>query len=163
MSPHQGEIGVACRQRQAPTRHHNNDVRPDFILTCGEVPVEWSSILVVGEHQSTGSNPSVSFAQLASYAEQIFIAQPFRVFVLGVLTSNTDPDLTFWRFDRCGAIGSEALNYSKSDLNLLTLSAHCFNLTNGRSAHGVPCRQYLMGDEHAYPVGSQIGHHHQDV
>ncbi|KAF8447106.1 hypothetical protein BGX38DRAFT_604610 [Terfezia claveryi] len=132
---------------------HNNDVRPDFILTCGEVPVEWSSILVVGEHQSTGSNPSVSFAQLASYAEQIFIAQPFRVFVFGVITSNTDPDLTFWRFDRCGAIGSEALNYSKSDLNLLTVVSALVSISQMDARHmGFHVDSISWGDEHAYPL-----------
>ncbi|KAF8416027.1 hypothetical protein EV426DRAFT_628212 [Tirmania nivea] len=81
-------------------------------------PPKWNSILVVGEHQSKGSKP---FSQLARYAEQVFIAQPFRTAVLGILTSNISPQLTFWRFDRAGAIGSMELDYQSTTRQLGTI------------------------------------------
>ncbi|KAF8415967.1 hypothetical protein EV426DRAFT_628394 [Tirmania nivea] len=83
-----------CTKDTAPTGARNGELRPDFILAVGDdaksraspwAPT-WNSILVVGEQQSKGSNP---FTQLAGYAEQVFIAQPFRTAVLGILTSNT--------------------------------------------------------------------------
>ncbi|RPB20018.1 hypothetical protein L211DRAFT_852723 [Terfezia boudieri ATCC MYA-4762] len=132
---------------------HNNDIRPDFVLTWGGVPLEWRSILVVGEHQSTGSNASESFTQLASYAEQVFIAQPFRVFVLGILTSNAGPKLTFWRFDRSGAIGSVPLNYSTSNFDLLTVVSALGSISQMNARHmGFHVDSISWGDEHAYPL-----------
>ncbi|RPB23564.1 hypothetical protein L211DRAFT_231908 [Terfezia boudieri ATCC MYA-4762] len=115
-----------CTKDTAPTGTRNGELRPDFILTVGDdaksrespwAPT-WDSILVVGEHQSKGSKP---FTQLAQYAEQIFIAQPFRTAVLGILTSNTGPQLTFWRFDRAGAIGSMELDYQSTSRQLCTI------------------------------------------
>ncbi|RPB19120.1 hypothetical protein L211DRAFT_663635 [Terfezia boudieri ATCC MYA-4762] len=115
-----------CTKDTAPTGSRNGQLRPDFILTVGDdaksresswAPT-WDSILVVGEHQSKGSKP---FTQLAQYAEQIFIAQPFRTAVLGILTSNTGPQLTFWRFDRAGAIGSMELDYQSTSRQLCTI------------------------------------------
>ncbi|KAF8430967.1 hypothetical protein BGX38DRAFT_1277502 [Terfezia claveryi] len=143
-----------CVVKDKPLRGtHNNDVRPDFVLTCGEVPLEWRTILVVGEHQSTGSNASEAFTQLASYAEQVFIAQPFRVFVFGVLTSNAGPRLTFWRFDRSGAIGSETLNYSRSDSDLLTVVTALVSISQMDARHlGFHVDSISWGNEHAYPL-----------
>lgn len=100
---------------------YNNDIRPDFVLTWHGVPLEWRSVLIVGEHESTGSTRTESLTQLATYAEQVFLAQPFRIFVFGLLTSNAGPKLAFWRFDRSGAIGSVQLNYSTSNRDLLTV------------------------------------------
>ncbi|KAF8447109.1 hypothetical protein BGX38DRAFT_604662 [Terfezia claveryi] len=132
---------------------HNNDVRPDFVLICGEVPVKWSSVLVVGEHESRGSNASISFTQLASYAEQVFIAQPFRVFVLGVLTSKVGQKLTFWRFDRSGAFGSVPLDYSSSDFDLLTVVSALVSISQMDARHmGFHVDSISWGDEHAYPL-----------
>ncbi|RPB27293.1 hypothetical protein L211DRAFT_819181 [Terfezia boudieri ATCC MYA-4762] len=132
---------------------YNNDIRPDFVLTWGGVPLEWRSILVVGEHQSMGSNVNESFIQLASYAEQVFIAQPFRVFVFGVLTSNAGPNLTFWRFDRSGAIGSVPLNYSTSNLDLLTVVSALVSISQMNARHmGFHVDSISWGDEHAYPL-----------
>ncbi|KAF8430829.1 hypothetical protein BGX38DRAFT_1263558 [Terfezia claveryi] len=132
---------------------HNNDVRPDFVLTCGEVPLEWRSVLVVGEHRSTGRNSSVSFTQLASYVEQVFIAQPFRVFVFGVLTSNVGQKLTFWRFDRSGAIGSVPLNYSSSHFDLLTVVSALVSISQLDARHmGFHVDTISWGDEYAYPL-----------
>ncbi|KAF8421856.1 hypothetical protein EV426DRAFT_516878, partial [Tirmania nivea] len=116
-------------------------------------PLEWRAILVVGEHQSTGSNISESFTQLASYAEQVFIAQPFRVFVFGVLTSNAGPKLTFWRFDRSGAIGSVPLNYSTSNLDLLTVVSALVSISQMNARHmGFHVDSISWGDEHTYPL-----------
>ncbi|KAF8422941.1 hypothetical protein EV426DRAFT_604459 [Tirmania nivea] len=115
-----------CTKDTAPTGARNGELRPNFILTVDDdtksraspwAPT-WDSILVVGEHQSKGSK---SFTQLAQYAEQIFIAQPFRTAVLGILTSNTGPQLTFWRFDRAGAIGSMELDYQSTSRQLDTI------------------------------------------
>ncbi|RPB23922.1 hypothetical protein L211DRAFT_838378 [Terfezia boudieri ATCC MYA-4762] len=147
-----------CVVKGKPLRGtHNNDIRPDFVLTCGEVdgevPLEWRSVLVVGEHQSTGSNASEAFTQLASYAEQVFIAQPFRIFVFGVLTSNAGPHLTFWRFDRSGAIGSETLNYSRSDSDLLTVVTALVSISQMDARHmGFHVDSISWGDEHTYPL-----------
>ncbi|KAF8419397.1 hypothetical protein BGX38DRAFT_1309570 [Terfezia claveryi] len=143
-----------CVVKDKPLRGtHNNDIRPDFVLTCGEVPLEWRSILIVGEHQSTGSNASEAFTQLASYAEQVFIAQPFRVFVFGILTSNAGPCLTLWRFDRSGAIGSETLNYSRSDSDLLTVVTALVSISQIDARHlGFHVDSISWGDEHAYPL-----------
>ncbi|RPB18422.1 hypothetical protein L211DRAFT_831680 [Terfezia boudieri ATCC MYA-4762] len=115
-----------CTKDTAPTGSRNGELRPDFILMVGDdaksresswAPT-WDSILVVGEHQSKGSKP---FTQLTQYAEQMFIAQPFRTTVLGILTSNTGPQLTFWRFDRAGAIGSMELDYQSTSRQLCTI------------------------------------------
>ncbi|RPB19035.1 hypothetical protein L211DRAFT_871492 [Terfezia boudieri ATCC MYA-4762] len=73
---------------------------------------------VVGEHQSKGSQP---FTQLARYAEQVFIAQPFRTAVLGIITSCSGPQLRFWRFDRAGAIGSMEFDYQSTSSQLRTI------------------------------------------
>ncbi|RPB23921.1 hypothetical protein L211DRAFT_838374 [Terfezia boudieri ATCC MYA-4762] len=147
-----------CVVKDKPLRGtHNNDIRPDFVLTCGEVdgevPLEWRTVLVVGEHKSTGSKINKTFTQLASYAEQVFIAQPFRVFVLGVLTSNVGPKLRFWRFDRSGAISSVPLDYSTSDLDLLTVvrALVSISLMNAQSM-GFHVDSISWGDEHAYPL-----------
>ncbi|KAF8426078.1 hypothetical protein EV426DRAFT_594965 [Tirmania nivea] len=102
----------------SPTGILNGDLRPDFILTTKPDAPTWSSVLVVGEHQSKGSDP---FNQLATYAEQVFIAQPFRVAVLGILTSNSGPRMTFWRFDRAGALGSVELDYLSTARQLSTV------------------------------------------
>ncbi|KAF8422177.1 hypothetical protein EV426DRAFT_643401 [Tirmania nivea] len=132
---------------------HNNDIRPDFVLTWRGEPLEWRAILVVGEHQSKGSNDSESFTQLASYAEQVFIAQPFRVFVFGILTSNAGPKLTFWRFDRSGAIGSVPMNYSTSNLDLLTVVSALVSIPQMNARHmGFHVDSISWGDEHAYPL-----------
>ncbi|RPB23677.1 hypothetical protein L211DRAFT_868539 [Terfezia boudieri ATCC MYA-4762] len=104
----------------ALTGARNGELRPDFILTVGDdtKTPKWNSILVVGKHQSKGSKP---FTQLARYAEQVFIAQPFRTAVLGILTSNISLQLTFWRFDRAGAIGSMELDYQSTSRQLGTI------------------------------------------
>jgi len=96
----------------------NGNLRPDFVLTVQPDAPTWSSVLVVGEHQQKHSNP---LNQLAAYAEQVFIAQPFRNAVLGVLTSNTGPLMTFWRFDRAGALGSLDLDYRSTAYQLNTV------------------------------------------
>ncbi|KAF8439606.1 hypothetical protein BGX38DRAFT_1332251 [Terfezia claveryi] len=95
-------------------------IRPDFILTTELSTTgtyNWGHVLVVGEHESKGSHDH-GLSQLASYAEQVFIAQPFRVAVLGLITSNSSPVVTFWSFDRAGAIGSANLNYRSTGQHL---------------------------------------------
>lgn len=104
-------------------------IRPDFILTYPNHPVAWSSVLLIGEHTS-GKTPTPESlrTKLAQYAEQVFIAQPFRCAVTGIQTSNTGPKCEFWRFDRGGAVGSREIVYSKGEgLRLLvrTLVAAC--------------------------------------
>ncbi|KAF8415971.1 hypothetical protein EV426DRAFT_513669, partial [Tirmania nivea] len=74
----------------------------------------WSNIMVVGEHHSTGKTEETAKLQLASYVEQVFIAQPFRMAIIGILTSNTSTTLTLWRFDRAGVVGSLKLDYSST-------------------------------------------------
>ena len=88
--------------------------RPDFVLTSNSVTPTWSTILVVGEHHSAGKTEESAKLQLASYVEQVFIAQPFRMAVIGILTSNKSTALSLWRFDRAGAVGSLKLNYSST-------------------------------------------------
>ncbi|KAF8455719.1 hypothetical protein BGX38DRAFT_1327825 [Terfezia claveryi] len=153
MSPQQGELEW-CVIKNKPLRGtHSNDIRPDFILTWRGVPLEWRTVLVVGEHQSTGSKINKSFTQLASYAEQVFIAQPFRVFVLGILTSNIGPKLTFWRFDRSGAISSVPLDYSTSDLDLLTVVSALVSISQMIArCMGFHVDSISWGNEHAYPL-----------
>ncbi|RPB18865.1 hypothetical protein L211DRAFT_843186 [Terfezia boudieri ATCC MYA-4762] len=95
-------------------------IRPDFILTTElstTGPYSWGHVLAVGEHESKGSHDH-GLSQLASYAEQVFIAQPFRVAVFGLITSNSSPVVTFWSFDRAGAIGSANLNYRSTGQHL---------------------------------------------
>ncbi|RPB19246.1 hypothetical protein L211DRAFT_871379 [Terfezia boudieri ATCC MYA-4762] len=113
-----------CTKDTAPTGARNGELRPDFILsvdddaTRSSATPTWDSILVVGEHQSKGSQP---FTQLARYAEQVFIAQPFRTAVLGIITSCSGPQLRFWRFDRAGAIGSMEFDYQSTSRQLRTI------------------------------------------
>jgi len=132
---------------------HNNDIRPDFVLTWPGVPLEWRSVLVIGEHESIGSTTRDSFTQLASYAEQVFLAQPFRIFVLGILTSNVGPKLAFWRFDRSGAIGSVPLNYSTSNLDLLTVVSALSSIPQMNARRmGFHVDSISWDDKHAYPL-----------
>ncbi|KAF8422232.1 hypothetical protein EV426DRAFT_606639 [Tirmania nivea] len=99
----------------------NDRRRPDFALAVGG-SFEWRHVLIVGEHQSKGSSVKASFIQLACYVEQVFIAQPFRTAVLGILTSRSGPRFTLWRFDRAGALGSHEVSYSSAaGLQLLIL------------------------------------------
>ncbi|KAF8416571.1 hypothetical protein EV426DRAFT_704409 [Tirmania nivea] len=99
----------------------NDRRRPDFALAAGG-SFDWRHVLIVGEHQSKGSSVKASFIQLACYVEQVFIAQPFRTAVLGILTSRSGPHFTLWRFDRAGALGSHEVTYSSAaGLQLLIL------------------------------------------
>ncbi|RPB20003.1 hypothetical protein L211DRAFT_578135 [Terfezia boudieri ATCC MYA-4762] len=99
-------------------------VRPDFILASPNYPIGWSSVLLVGEHASGKSPTRESLCiKLAQYAEQVFMTQPFRSAVLGIITSNTGPKCEFWRFDRGGAVGSTEIIYDKGKgLKLLVRS-----------------------------------------
>lgn len=84
--------------------------------------IGWRSVLVVGEHLSMGSTPDAGLIQLACYAEQVFIAQPFRQSVLGILTLNkAPPTLSLWRFDRAGGVGSYPLNFGSTRENLASV------------------------------------------
>jgi len=86
-------------------------IRPDFIVTTESSTSErysWEHVLVVGEHESKGSVDH-GLSQLASYAEQVLIAQPFRMAVFGLITGNSSPVVTFWRFDRAGKGGPHYL------------------------------------------------------
>ncbi|KAF8418143.1 hypothetical protein EV426DRAFT_619966 [Tirmania nivea] len=109
-------------------------IRPDFVLTRNPIAPTWSTILVVGEHQSAGKTEETGKLQLASYVEQVFIAQPFRMATIGILTSNTSLFLTLWRFDRAGAVGSLKLNYSStSGIGGLTSVIQClYSLTKSQ-------------------------------
>lgn len=94
-----------------PTGPNNDDRRPDFVLSSG-TKLEWRHILIVGEHESKGKSVHAAFIQLSCYAEQVFMAQPFRMAILGVLTSRKAARIEFWRFDRAGALGSYTIDYS---------------------------------------------------
>ena len=141
-----------AKNKPLPGTYYNG-IRPDFVLTCCGIPLEWRSVLVVGKHQSTGSTVRESFTRLATYAEQVFLAQPFRICVSGVLTSNRGPNLTFWRFDRSGAIGSVPLNYSTSNLDLLTVVSALGSIPY-MNAHnmGFHVDSISWGGENAYPL-----------
>ncbi|KAF8422226.1 hypothetical protein EV426DRAFT_643421 [Tirmania nivea] len=99
-------------------------VRPDFILASPNHPIGWSSVLLVGEHASGKSSTRESLCiKLAQYAEQVFMAQPFRCAVLGIITSNIGLKCEFWRFDRGGAVGSTEIIYDRGKgLKLLVRS-----------------------------------------
>jgi len=84
-------------------------------------PPPWDSVLIVGEHESSGSTIDRRISKLATYAEQVFIAQPFRMGVFAILTSKKSTNVSFWWFDRAGAVGSEELEYGSSQAHLLTL------------------------------------------
>lgn len=103
---------------------HNDRRRPDFALfsfpPATAADFTWRDILIVGEHQSKRTSIKASFMQLSCYAEQVFIAQPFRNAVLGILTMNTNPWFEVWRFDRAGALGSfETTYWTGEGLNTL--------------------------------------------
>lgn len=66
------------------------NIRPDFVMRTGAT-LDWGLVLVVGEHQSAGPFAKGLQAQLASYAEQLFISQPFQTSVWAILTSKTKP------------------------------------------------------------------------
>ncbi|KAF8416568.1 hypothetical protein EV426DRAFT_626246 [Tirmania nivea] len=103
----------------------NGRILPDFVLSAGQ---GWRSVLVVGEHQSGRASPEVGRIQLACYAEQVFIAQPFRNAVWGIWTSKTSPDMVVWRFDRAGGIGvSMDFGSTKKDLRLVVRCLYAFN------------------------------------
>lgn len=86
--------------------HDATGIRPDFILTNESSAAEaytCEHVLVVGEHESKGSLlPEHGLPNLASYAEQVFVAQQSRAAVFGLITSNSSPVITFWRFNRAG-------------------------------------------------------------
>ncbi|RPB18065.1 hypothetical protein L211DRAFT_871918 [Terfezia boudieri ATCC MYA-4762] len=140
---------------------NNNGIKPDFILTCCPGIPTWSSVLVVGEHQSQGSTSSTnksSFTQLACYAEQVFIAQPFRNFVFGILTSNQAPELIFWRFDRGGAIGSLTLNYRSTNLQLLDVVRALYSIPRlSPMALGFHVTSISWTPDHRYPLDAASG------
>jgi len=108
-----GPSWVSCRN-SALQGWGKSQIRPDFVLASNSSAPTWSSVLVVGEHQSAGKSEEAAKLQLASYVEQVFIAQPFRMAIIGILTSNTSTSLRLWRFDRAGAVGSLKLNYSST-------------------------------------------------
>lgn len=93
---------------------HNEVRRPDFCLSTKgtQAGFDWRRIVIIGEHHSKGSSAKEAFIQLGCYAEQVFIAQPFRTAVLGVFTSNKAPGFEVWRFDRAGAFGSYYISYA---------------------------------------------------
>ncbi|RPB20408.1 hypothetical protein L211DRAFT_841744 [Terfezia boudieri ATCC MYA-4762] len=114
----------------------NNDIRrPDFVLSITEDCHAWRDILIVGEHESQRSKNKV-YAQLASYADQVFVAQPFRAAVFGVLTSATRPVVSFWRFDRAGAIRSLDMSYETTDGELKQVVA-CLAILSNAPAHAL--------------------------
>ena len=112
-SASRGLSWVSCRTSALPGLG-KSQIRPDFVLTRNSIAPTWSTILVVGEHRSVGKTEEVAKLQLASYVEQVFIEQPFRMAIIGILTSNSGTSLSLWRFDRAGAVGSLNLNYSST-------------------------------------------------
>ncbi|RPB21748.1 hypothetical protein L211DRAFT_888657, partial [Terfezia boudieri ATCC MYA-4762] len=100
---------VSCRT-SALRSLGKSQIRPDFVLTSNSVVPTWSTIVVVGEHHSVGKTEEAAKLQLASYVEQVFIAQPFRMAIIGILTSNSSTSLRFWRFDRAGAAAEVVLS-----------------------------------------------------
>jgi len=73
----------------------------DFILTSslGTKDIHWSSVLIIGEHICGGSSLNSALEKRSAYVEEVFLAQPFRAAVIGVLTSNNKTTERFWRFD----------------------------------------------------------------
>ena len=83
---------------------------------------------------TAGKTEETAKLQLASYVEQVFIAQPFRIATIGILTSNTSTFLRLWRFDGTGAVGSLGLNYlSTASSGGLTSVVQClYSLTTSQ-------------------------------
>ncbi|KAF8442515.1 hypothetical protein BGX38DRAFT_780685 [Terfezia claveryi] len=125
-----GVSWVSCRTSSL-RGFGKSQIRPDFVLTSNSVVPTWSTILVVGEHHSVGKTEEAAKLQLASYVEQVFIAQPFRMAIIGILTSNSGTLLRLWRFDRAGAVGSLNLNYSStaSSCSLASVVQCLYSLT----------------------------------
>ncbi|RPB19638.1 hypothetical protein L211DRAFT_842443 [Terfezia boudieri ATCC MYA-4762] len=122
-----GFCWVSCRT-SALLGLGNPQIRPDFVLTSNSKTLTWSTVLVVGEHHSTGKSEEATKLQLASYVEQVFIAQPFRMATIGIITSSTSTTLRLWRFDRAGAVGSLRLNYSSSSTGLTSVVQCLYSL-----------------------------------
>ncbi|KAF8415690.1 hypothetical protein EV426DRAFT_629342 [Tirmania nivea] len=152
-------IWVPC-SRSLPGER-NNRARPDFVLALDENPSTggWRTVLVVGEHHSTGSSVDISFLKLAAYAEQVFIAQPFRNFVFGILTSNADTFITFWRFDRAGAVGSLNMNYGSCSTHGpdggLTTVARCLHTLARMSASAIGFHTSSITCKELYPTDAR--------
>jgi len=109
-----GELSWVSFRTSALQGLGKSQIRPDFLLTSNSVAPTWRTILVVGEHQSAGKTEETAKLQLASYVEQVFIEQPFRMSTIGILTSNTSSSLRLWRFDRAGVVGSLKINYAST-------------------------------------------------
>ncbi|EEP83047.1 conserved hypothetical protein [Uncinocarpus reesii 1704] len=82
---------------------------------------EWSEILVPGElkNDRTYDVPSGARLDLARYAREVLSAQDGRRFMLGFTLCG--PLLRVWEFDRCGGIGSEAIDINQDGLQFVTV------------------------------------------
>ncbi|KAF8460990.1 hypothetical protein BDZ91DRAFT_383321 [Kalaharituber pfeilii] len=150
-------VWIATRSKPL-TGARNSRVRPDFVLHCPHSCltdaadcVAWKDVLIVGSHESKGSTVDSSIVQLACYASEVFLAQPFRHFVFGILTSNCRRGIVFWRFDRAGALSSTELDYSIIDLCLLTRCLHAF-LRMPASALGYHTDSIMVEPNGAFPT-----------
>ncbi|KAI5799245.1 hypothetical protein DFH27DRAFT_88565 [Peziza echinospora] len=97
------------------TLHRSNPWDPDSVPDPGVAadPIprhSWRNVLVLGEFKCNSNldcTPDIVL-QLASYARQIFGAQPGRLLVHGFSISHTI--MRCWQFDRSGISISEAIN-----------------------------------------------------
>ncbi|RPB19793.1 hypothetical protein L211DRAFT_842330 [Terfezia boudieri ATCC MYA-4762] len=149
----------------APAGLHNRNLRPDITLTIEEavedalVPPQpsgrnsWRGILVAGEHQSAGSTVQHAQTQLATYAQEVFVAQPFRSSLFGFLSSNKKPSITFWHFDRAGAVCSKVLDYTSSEKDLVTVvrALAAFSSLTPQQ-HGFHTASIEWSQNHVYPL-----------
>ncbi|OAV96308.1 hypothetical protein PTTG_06309 [Puccinia triticina 1-1 BBBD Race 1] len=71
-----------------------------------------SDILVPVKLKTGKQNVSRAAVDLAKYVCEVFKAQPYRSYVVGLTLCGTD--MMLWQFDRCGAIGSESLDIKNS-------------------------------------------------
>ncbi|RPB23608.1 hypothetical protein L211DRAFT_825142 [Terfezia boudieri ATCC MYA-4762] len=157
----------------APAGLCNRNIKPDITLTIEEavedalVPSKaalalapqppgrksWRCILVAGEHQSAGSTVQHSQIQLATYAQEVLVAQPFRSSLFGFLSSNKKPSITFWHFDRAGAVCSKLLDYTSSEKDLVTVVRALAALSwLTPQQHGFHTASIEWSQNHIYPL-----------
>lgn len=113
-----------AKESETIERELDNRKHPDFVFTLGEKEFDWHHVLIVGEHESKPAVEDfhISLFHLERYAKRVFLAQPFRSSVLGILTSRGRSCFRVCRFDRCGVVGSYEIDYSSGDgLHLLLL------------------------------------------
>ena len=143
---------------------YNNEIRPDFVLAStndaanGTTSIPWASVLIVGNHTSAHLPLEFTLAKSVQCAQQVFVSQPFRNAVIGLLTANDNSTVSFWRFDRGGGIGSVPLNYGATKLQLLEVIL-CLHTLPGLGALAMGFHTSSIswdGTEYPYPQAESV-------